>query len=189
MRLLKARHVDILWMTNAPHTVIWLDAFNSSALVNRMLCKACQWLAKICKRVCGQLCVHSFIYPAHSFVAVFSSVRQARYRFWYILECMLNGVYTYSPSFASEQVSRRSSLVFVSEFTSSSVNLIPPKIGTQRRRILSRRLALTCMELSSPGRQTTSWFLARQLLQRRPLSWCSAIANRWSESYLSSLRL
>ena len=53
-------------MTNAPHTLIWLDAFN------HMLCQACQWLAKVCerKRVASYLLIRSF-------VAVFTSVWQA----------------------------------------------------------------------------------------------------------------
>ena len=73
-RSLDARPVDRLWKTstNAPHTVIWLDAFNRSALVNRVLCKACQWLAKVYERtsVWPAICsfVHLSIYPPHSFV-------------------------------------------------------------------------------------------------------------------------
>ena len=49
-------------MTNAPHALIWLDAFNCSAVVNCMLWKDYQWLDKVySKWEGGQLSAHSFI--------------------------------------------------------------------------------------------------------------------------------
>ena len=43
-------------------SAIWLDAFNRSTLVNCLLCKACQWFAKVYKRRSVQPTIrHSFI--------------------------------------------------------------------------------------------------------------------------------
>ena len=58
-------------MVKTSHTVIWFDAFNHSALVNSMLCKACQRLAKACEWtecVASYLFIHSFVHLSTSFV-------------------------------------------------------------------------------------------------------------------------
>ena len=73
-RSLDTRPVDRLW-TDVGGRSSYCDligCIQRSALVNRVLCKACQWLAKVYERtsVWPAICsfVHLSIYPPHSFV-------------------------------------------------------------------------------------------------------------------------